>query len=90
MWAFHLEMRTFYFEMHKVTYFYSNLLVSWELVTEGYQGRPVKCAHFERPLPGMVISVVMIPCCQIIPEEAQNIFPCLKLWLIVYLKSLKL
>ena len=21
--------------------------VSWELVTEGYQGRPIKCVHFE-------------------------------------------
>ena len=45
----------FYFEMHKTADFHSNLLVPWELVTEGYQGRPVKCAHFERPLPGIVI-----------------------------------
>ena len=29
--------------MHKTADFHSNLLVSWELVTEGYQGRPVKC-----------------------------------------------
>ena len=35
-------------EMHKTADFYSNLLISWELVTEGYQGRPVKCVHFER------------------------------------------
>ena len=25
--------------------FHSNLFVSWELVTEGCKGRPVKCAH---------------------------------------------
>ena len=41
--------------MHKTADFHSNLLVSWELVTGGYQGRPVKCVHLERPLPGMVI-----------------------------------
>ena len=35
--------------------FHSNLFVSWELVTEGCKGRPVKCAHFGRPLPDMVI-----------------------------------
>ena len=29
--------------MHKTADFHSNLFVSWELVTEGYQGRPVKC-----------------------------------------------
>ena len=58
MSAFQLEMR----EMHKTTDFHSELLVSWELVTEGHQGRPMKCTHFklkctyfERPLPGMVI-----------------------------------
>ena len=41
--------------MHKTADFHSNLLGSWELVTEGYQGRHVKCVHFERPLPDMVI-----------------------------------
>ena len=34
-------------EMHKTVDFHSNLLVSWELVTEGYQGRPMKCTHFK-------------------------------------------
>ena len=43
------------FEMHKTADLHSKLLVSWELVTEGYQGRPVKCTHFKRPLPDMVI-----------------------------------
>ena len=37
------------FKMHKTIDFHSNVLVCWELMTEGYQGRPVKCAHFERP-----------------------------------------
>ena len=41
MQAFQLEMH----EMHKIAVFHSNLLVSWELLTEGYQGRPVKCVH---------------------------------------------
>ena len=36
MHAFQLEMR----EIHKTTDFHSNLLVSWEFVTNGYQGRP--------------------------------------------------
>ena len=60
MHAFHFEMCAF--EMHKTADFHSNLPVSWELMTKGYQGRPVKCAHFtlkcvhfERSLPGMVI-----------------------------------
>ena len=38
--AFHLEMRemcAFHFEMHKPR----------ELMTESYQGRPVKYAHFD-------------------------------------------
>ena len=49
------------FEIHKTADFHSNLLVSWELVTEGYQGKPVKCVHFTHlneikiPLPGKVI-----------------------------------
>ena len=50
-----LKMHAIYFEMYKTADFYSNLLVSWKLVTEGYQGRPIKCALFERPLPGIVI-----------------------------------
>ena len=37
----------FHFKMHKTAYFHSNLLVSWELVTEGYQWRPLKCGHFK-------------------------------------------
>ena len=35
-------MGAFHFEMDKNADFNSNLLVSWELVTEGYQGRPMK------------------------------------------------
>ena len=58
MCAFQLERHAFRFEMHQTADFHSNLLVSWELVTEGYQGRPVKCAHFQRPLPGMLILVL--------------------------------
>ena len=58
-----LEKCTFHFEIHKTADFHSNLLVAWKLVTEGYQGRPMKCAYFKlkcmhfinRPLPGMVI-----------------------------------
>ena len=30
------------------------LELTWELVPDGYQGR-LKCAHFETPLPGIVI-----------------------------------
>ena len=37
------EMHTFHSERNKTADFHSNLLVSWELLTEGYQGRPVKC-----------------------------------------------
>ena len=71
MHAFQLEMheiRAFHFEMYKTVDFHSNLLVSWELMTEGYQGRPMKCVHFTHfiemrdrktvtryGLPGMVI-----------------------------------
>ena len=33
--AFQLEMYTFHFKMHKTANFHSNLLVSWELITEG-------------------------------------------------------
>ena len=33
--------------MHKTADFHSNLLVSWDMLTEGYQGRPVKCVHFK-------------------------------------------
>ena len=39
MHAFQLEtceMYAFHFEMDKTADFHSNLLVSWELVTEGY------------------------------------------------------
>ena len=54
-----VEMR----EMHKTPGFHSNLLVSWELLTECCQETPMKCMHFklkwahfiERPLPDMVI-----------------------------------
>ena len=44
MHAFELEMRQmreFHFEMLKTYDFQSKLLVSCELVTEGYQGRPL-------------------------------------------------
>ena len=54
MYAFQLEMR----EMFKTADFHSKLLVSWEVWTEGYQRRPVKCAHLkqtERPLLGLII-----------------------------------
>ena len=51
MRAVQLEMH----EMHKTGNFHSNLLVSLELVTEGYKGRPVKCKNFKRPLPGIII-----------------------------------
>ena len=60
-----LEMCTFqlafHFGVHKISDFLSKLFVSRELMTESYQGRPMKCAHFShfklinRPLPGMVI-----------------------------------
>ena len=39
--AFHLKCAHFTLKMHKTADFHSNLLVSWELVTEGYQGRPI-------------------------------------------------
>ena len=39
-------MCAFHFEKHKTADFHLNLLVSWKLVTGGYQGRPMKCAHF--------------------------------------------
>ena len=45
MCAFLLKMRAFHFEMHKTADFHSNLLVPWGFVTEGYQGRPMKCVH---------------------------------------------
>ena len=41
MYTFQLEMR----EIRKTADFHSNLQVSWELVTEGDQGKPLKCAH---------------------------------------------
>ena len=40
MRAFQLEMgemHAFHFEIHKTADFHANLLLSWELVTEGYQ-----------------------------------------------------
>ena len=49
MRTFQLEMRemhAFHFEMHKTADFHLKLLVSWELVTEGHQGRPLNSAHF--------------------------------------------
>ena len=42
MGVFQLEMHAFHLEMHKQADFHSNRLVSWDLVTEGYQGRPMK------------------------------------------------
>ena len=38
--------------MHKTADFHSNLLISWELVTEGYQGRP---------FPGMLVVWLFFP-----------------------------
>ena len=35
-------MRVFDFEMYQTVDFHSNVLVSWELVPEGYEGRLVK------------------------------------------------
>ena len=55
------EMHAFRVQMNETTDSHSKLLVSWKLVTEGYQGRPMKCVRFthlkliERPLPGKVI-----------------------------------
>ena len=46
MHAFHLKIHGFHFEMHKTADFHSNLLASWELVTESYQWRPLKYTHF--------------------------------------------
>ena len=54
------KLHAFHFEMYKTVDTHSNLLVSWELMAEGYQGRPVKCAHFERPLQGMVILCFLV------------------------------
>ena len=45
MYVFQLEMH----EMHKKADFHSNLYGI------GYRGRSVKCVHFERPEPGMII-----------------------------------
>ena len=45
MWA-SLEMHMFHFEMHINNPLKSVSLLSWELVTGCYHGRPVKCAHF--------------------------------------------
>ena len=42
MCAFQLKMH----EMHKTADFHAKLLVSWELMIERYQGRPLKCAYF--------------------------------------------
>ena len=50
------EMHAFQLETAN---FHSNMLVSWELEPEGYQRRPVKCVHFERPLSGIVIPLVV-------------------------------
>ena len=47
MRAFGAEMYAFHFEMRKAADFHLNLLVSWELVTEGYQGRRMKCTYFK-------------------------------------------
>ena len=49
MHTFQLKMHKFHFDMRKTADFGSNLLISWELVTGGYRGRPVKCVHFETP-----------------------------------------
>ena len=38
----------FHFAMHKTADFHSNVSVSWELVTEGYQERPMKCTQFHQ------------------------------------------
>ena len=40
------EMCAFHIEMHKTADFNLTLLASWELVTEGCPGRPMKCVHF--------------------------------------------
>ena len=65
----HSKYMHFSLKCTKTADLHSNLLVSWELVTGGCQGRPIKCTHFkrfthlndvrafqlERPLKGMVI-----------------------------------
>ena len=60
MHAFQLEMCVFNLEMHETADFHSNLFVSWELVTEGHQGRSVECGYFEVTLPGMVILLLIL------------------------------
>ena len=40
-------MKCVHIKIHKTNDFHSNLLVSWELVTEGYQGRPMKYVPFQ-------------------------------------------
>ena len=46
MYAFNSKCTYFTLKYAKQLNFHSNLLVSSEMVTEGYQGRPMKCAHF--------------------------------------------
>ena len=46
------EMHTLHFETYKPADFHSNVLVSWELVNEGYQGRSVKFARVRDRDPG--------------------------------------
>ena len=46
MHAFKLEIHEIHAFKLKTVDFQSNLLASWELVTEAHQGRPVKCTHF--------------------------------------------
>ena len=52
-------MRTFHFEMHKTTDFHPNLLVSWELVTKGYQSE-MRAFQFRKTLTMHGNSVVVM------------------------------
>ena len=58
MCGFHSKCMDFTLKCTKTADFHSNLLVSWELMTGGYQRRLMKCVHvfhafrIERPLPG--------------------------------------
>ena len=57
--TFHSKYVHFTLKCIKQLIFRSNLLVSWVLVAEGYLRKwahfKLKCAHFKRSLPGMVV-----------------------------------
>ena len=55
-------MCSFHCEMHKTADFHSNLLVFWELVTESFQDRLMKCAHFKLKYIEMPSNAMQILC----------------------------